>query len=162
MAKNTHTLRRLKSQKHIDRVLYNLNIYIAQYRVPQPQLLREATAQLIAGNLGPRNAFYHDIQNEIYWLIHRQVEYLINLEIQQEQELHALQKKMQKHTPRHPLPPQKSKAPIFHIKSASFAPHNTSSLKSLNSSNSLKTLNSLTSQSHHPPPLAKQYKPSAQ
>lgn len=60
MNKTTHTPRGLKSQKHIDRVLYNLERYIAHYRVPQPQQLREATSQLIVGNLAPHNAFYHD------------------------------------------------------------------------------------------------------
>ena len=64
MNKTTHTPRGLKSQKHIDRVLYNLERYIAHYRVPQPQQLREATSQLIVGNLAPHNAFYHDIQYE--------------------------------------------------------------------------------------------------
>ena len=53
MNKTSHTPRGLKSQKHIDRVLYNLERYIAHYRVPQPQQLREATSQLIVGNLAP-------------------------------------------------------------------------------------------------------------
>ncbi len=152
MSKNTHPLHGLKYQKHIDQVLRRLDVYIAQYRVPQPKLLREATAQLIAGNLGPRYAFYYDIQDEIYWLIYHKVEFLINLEIQQEQEKlqekQNLNEKIQtltsQRTPSRKS--QKSKIILYPLVDL----YNIVPPTSLNSLTALKT-SSLNSMSHPPP-----------
>ncbi len=152
MTKNTHPLHGLKYQKHIDQVLRRLDVYIAQYRVPQPKLLREATAQLIASNLGPRYAFYYDIQDEIYWLIYHKVEFLIKLEIQQEQEQlqekQNLNEKIQTLTSqRNPSrKSQKSKIILYPLVDL----YNIVPPTSLNSLTALKT-SSLNSISHPPP-----------